>query len=616
MLWRGDGKGGFRDESAAFGLAGRRDTRVLAFDYDQEGDLDLATASDGGRIDLLRNALSGPLEAVGERALPSVAVGAVRALRSSDVDRDGDPDLVVLHERGVLVLDNLRQGRFVDRTAEHGLAKTTGGAAMAIADLDDDGWPDLVIAGPGLTVLRNRRGVFEPWKVTGDLPAATRAFDSVLALDADNDGRLDLAASGAEGLVVLTQPSPGVFLRASVGPIPGRRVGARRRRPRPRRRPRSGRVRRRPVCSASTTPGGNQNHWLDVRLQASPRATTRSTSSAAGAAVEVRAGDAYQFREADGGIVHFGLGEIDAADLLRVTWTNGVPQNRIAPKRDQLIVEEQVLKGSCPFLYAETGHGIEFVTDLLWGAPLGMPVAEGVWAGWDLSELVRVDGAAAVRGVWDLRITEELWEAAFFDLAKLWVVDHPADVEVASSLRVLPGTTIDERVLAAADVRAVAAAWDGRGRDVTSRVARRDEVYADGYQRGSAQGVAAEPWSFTFDLGAAPAAAVRLLLEGWIFPADASLNLAVAQRREPLAETRLEMETADGWRPLLERMGDPPGKTKLMMIDTPPLPAGVRRLRIVTSKWLHWDRVAWTTAPRDDEPRVVAKLAPATAVLR
>ena len=332
--------------------------------------------------------------------------------------------------------------------------------------------------------------------------------------------------------------------------------------------------------------------------------------------MEVKAGDAYQFREADGGIVHFGLGEIDAADLLRVTWTNGVPQNRIAPKCDQLIVEEQVLKGSCPFLYTETGHGIEFVTDLLWGAPLGMPVAEGVWAGWDLSELVRVDGAAAVRGVWDLRITEELWEAAFFDLAKLWVVDHPADVEVASSLRVLPGETIDERVLAAAEVRPVAAAWDGRARDVTSRVARRDDVYADGYVQGSAQGVAAEPWSFTFDLGEAPAAAVRLLLEGWIFPADASLNLAVAQRREPLAETRLEMETADGWHPLVERMGDPPGKTKLMMIDTPPLPAGVRRLRIVTSKWLHWDRVAWTTAPRDDQPRVVAKLAPATAVLR
>jgi hypothetical protein len=206
------------------------------------------------------------------------------------------------------------------------------------------------------------------------------------------------------------------------------------------------------------------------------------------------------------------------------------------------------------------------------------------------------------------------------------VVDHPASVEVASSLRVLPGETIEERVLAAAEVRPVAAAWDGRGRDVTSRVAQRDEVYADGYRRGNAQGVAAEPWTFTFDLGAAPAGPVRLVLEGWIFPADASLNLAVAQRVDALAragasggalaETRLEMETADGWRTLVARMGDPAGKTKTLMIDTPSLPAGVRRLRIVTSKWLHWDRVAWTTAARDDEPRLVAKLTPATAELR
>ena len=167
-------------------------------------------------------------------------------------------------------------------------------------------------------------------------------------------------------------------------------------------------------------------------------------------------------------------------------------------------------------------------------------------------------------------------------------------------------------MLAAADVRPVVSALDGHGRDVTSRVAARDEVYADGYERGGAQGVAARPWTFTFDLGAAPAAPVRLLLEGWIFPADASLNLALAQRAEPFAATRLEMETADGWRPLLAPMGDPPGKTKLMMIDTPPLPAGVHPAAHRTSKWLHWDRIAWTTAARDDQPRVMAKLAPAT----
>ena len=262
-----------------------------------------------------------------------------------------------------------------------------------------------------------------------------------------------------------------------------------------------------------------------MRLQALTQGNDKNNFFGLGAAVEVKAGDAYQFREADGGVVHFGLGEIAAPDLLRVVWTNGVPQNRLAPKRDQLVVEEQVLKGSCPFLYVETGDGVEFVTDLLWGAPLGMPVAEGVWAGWDPAELVRVDGAAVVRGVYDLRITEELWEAAFFDLAKLWVVDHPArrrgGVEPARAAR---RDTSTERVLAAAEVTA---GRGGVGRPRARRhrrawrVATRSTPTAT--QRGSAQGVAAEPWTFTFDLGEAPGGA----------GAPAARRLDLPRRREP-----------------------------------------------------------------------------------
>ena len=41
-----------------------------------------------------------------------------------------------------------------------------------------------------------------------------------------------------------------------------------------------------------------------------------------------------------------------------------------------------------------------------------------------------------------------------------------------------------------------------------------------------------------------------------------------------------------------------------------------RRLRIVSSLWLAWDRIRWTTAAADDAPIVRGKLAPATAALR
>ncbi|HUO86097.1 MAG TPA: hypothetical protein VM617_01795, partial [Thermoanaerobaculia bacterium] len=217
-----------------------------------------------------------------------------------------------------------------------------------------------------------------------------------------------------------------------------------------------------------------------------------------------------------------------------------------------------------------------------------------------------------------LRVTEELWEAAFFDHLRLWVVDHPADVEVASSLRILPGQQVEDRVLASRELRPVAAAWDGRGHDATAAVAARDEVYADGWRPSRYQGIAAEPWALTFDLGAAPAGPVRLHLDGWIFPSDASLNVAVSQRPDGLAPVppRLEVETAEGWQPLMAQMGFPAGKTKTMVVDTPPLPPGASKLRIVTGQWLGWDRVAWTTAPDDAAARVVAKLDPQRADLR
>jgi hypothetical protein len=193
---------------------------------------------------------------------------------------------------------------------------------------------------------------------------------------------------------------------------------------------------------------------------------------------------------------------------------------------------------------------------------------------------------------------------------------------VASSLRVVEGAKPDDpvhldRVLGSAGVRAIATAWDGQGRDVTERVRARDDVYADGYTPSPYQGVAQAPWSLTFDLGEAPGRPVRLLLDGWVFPADASLNLAVAQRRDlPWVTTRLAIETAAGWQVLMDPMGFPPGKTKTMVIDTPPLPPGVRKLRIETSRWLHWDRIAWTTEPRDERLEVRARLEPTSAELR
>ena len=585
-----------------------------AFDFDIEGDLDLAVG--GGPLaglELLRNNLAGPLEAVGANALPDTAIAGVRDLAVSDLDRDGDLDLVVAHANGLTWLDNLRQGELKDRTKAAGLPTGEAYEAIASADLDNDGWPDLIAAGKGLRLLHNRGGRFEEWELGSGLKTSA-TFTSIEALDIDNDGRLDLATAGPGGLTVVQQ----VDDRLRFVPIEDAPSGAA------------------ALASADLdgdgdldlvtagegglyrliNDGGNRNGWLTVRLRGLTKGNSKNNSLGLGSTVEIRNGNAYQFREVTSDVLHLGLGEQPTADVLRVVWTNGVPQNRLAVARRQAIVEEQLLKGSCPFLYVWNGEEIEFVTDLLWGAPIGMPVAPGVWAGADAAELVRVDGAAVRDGFYDLRVTEELWEAAFFDHVALWVVDHPAEVEVATNLKVIPGEVIEDRVLATRSLKPVAAAWDAAGREVTDLVARRDEVYADGWHRSPYQGVASELWTFTLDLGEAPAAPIRLVLEGWIFPADASLNLALAQRTDLSGmPPRLEVETADGWQTLIPMMGFPAGKTKPMVVDTPPLPEDARRLRIVSGQWLSWDRIAWSSEPDDDDARVVAVLAPRTAEL-
>jgi len=616
-FWKGKGDGSF--EQAEVGLGDALGAAAAVLDFDLEGDLDLVVAG-GEKSDLYRNALPGPLEAIGKQALPAQLLGGARGLVASDLDRDGDPDLAVAHAKGIAWIDNLRQGKLADRTASGGLGQTAPAAAVASADLDNDGFPDLIAAsaaGQGLALWHNRRGRFEPWRPAG-LP--TGSLVAVLAFDADNDGRLDLAAAGPGGITLLAQRRAQGRLVFRPFALEGARGAT-------------------ALAAADLdadgdldlvaagssglhrleNQGGNRNHWLAVRLRGLSQGSGKNNLHGLSATLELRAGSAYQFREVTGQVTHLGLGQRRQADLLRVVWTNGVPQNRIQPRGDQRVVEEQVLKGSCPFLYAWDGERFAFVTDLLWNAPMGLPVAEGKWVPADPEELVRVDGARADGGVYRLRVTEELWEAAFFDVTRLWVVDHPAEVEVASSLRVVPGSGEKgpDRVLASRGLRPVVEAWDGTGAEVTDRVRERDEVYAAGYPPGPYQGVAREPWTFTFDLGEAPGRPVRLHLDGWIFPADASLNLASSQRRDlAYVPPRLEVETAAGWEVLAPAIGHPAGKTKTLIVDTPPLPPGARRLRIVSTLWLAWDQIAWTTTTVDDEPVVRARLLPVSADLR
>ena len=55
----------------------------------------------------------------------------------------------------------------------------------------------------------------------------------------------------------------------------------------------------------------------------------RSNVFGLGSLVELKVGRRYQAQVVSGQITHFGLGDQQQPDVVRVLWTNGIPQNNI-----------------------------------------------------------------------------------------------------------------------------------------------------------------------------------------------------------------------------------------------------------------------------------------------
>ena len=357
-LWIRDASG-FRKTSIAAG------ERIIPFDVDADGDLDLYVSGPAGDH-LLRNNLDGTFTDVTEAAgLPKGV--ASRAAVAADFDRDGDIDLLVAPAGGGFALyDNLRGGRLARRDA--GLPGRGNVRAAAAGDLDGDGRLDLVWAGDGgaFFALNRGDGTFLEPKPLG-------RGDSPLLFDYDNDGFLDV-------LLVSATEASALWRNDGDGPL---RAGGGRRRCRPRVAAEAVDfdgdgdldlvfVTPRGSAVLLSNDGGNANGWIDVALEGLPTGSAKVNRFGYGSEVEARSEDLYVYRVASRPVTRLGLGDRRRADVLRVVWTNGVPQNALDPRVRAVLREVQQLKGSCPFLYAFDGGQWRFVTDVLGRAPAGL----------------------------------------------------------------------------------------------------------------------------------------------------------------------------------------------------------------------------------------------------
>jgi hypothetical protein len=249
-LFRNNGDGTFTDVSAESGIGAHAGKGMAAIgaDFDGDGLLDLFVTNDRAFAFLFRNLGGGRFaESAFEAGVAAPADGnppSGMGVDAQDYDNDGRPDLLytALRDETFPLYRNTGKG-FDEATASSRIAVLTrqmAGWGVAFADLDNDGWKDIVAApsdalspsgGKGAAAkeppawFRNLgNGKFEAgpgW--VGFEPAMYRGL---VAADMDDDGCVDvvLTALNAEARVLRNPCTPGRnWLKVDAG-VGGARV--------------------------------------------------------------------------------------------------------------------------------------------------------------------------------------------------------------------------------------------------------------------------------------------------------------------------------------------------------------------------------------------------------
>jgi hypothetical protein len=558
-LLRNNGNGTFADQTDAAGLlVGLAQTRDVVFaDFDGDHDTDLFVGNFESPSRLFANARLGSFAEGGSFSppIPGGSGAGVRAVAEGDFNRDGQIDLLIGADGAAFYLySNDGHANFTGSPIR--LADQHTASRIAVLDYNNDGWNDLLVkSGISLRLLAGT-GRNEFRDVTAQVGLGESLGDSSAAFVTDFAAG-DLDGDGDEDLVVHALDNGPVLLRNE---------------------------------------GGSRGRWLNVRLSGK-----KVNRSGYGSTVEIATGGHYQKQTYRKSWAHFGLGDLEGVDVVRVTWPNGVAQNVVNPSVCQMLTVEEHVKvsASCAFLYAYNGRGFELVNEILGIGPLGVPMAPGVYHQPDCTELTKVAGRqlAAKDGMYELRLTEELREITYADQITLRVVDHPADLEVIPNEFFTAPPFPEDKFFAVGDHRPPRSVVDDRGNDMRDLVLHQDAQYPT-FALTRYDGLA-EAHSLTLDLGDLTGAEqIILFLDGWIYWPESSVVMAIAQDpRFEISPLSVEVRDESGaWHTAIESVGLPTSKGLVV-----PVELGGRflsddyRVRLSTNLCVYFDRVFVST---------------------
>jgi len=310
-LYHNNGDGTFSDVSKQAGVDDSRKLFGLTAvwcDFNNDGHLDLFVANDGEPNYLYRNDGNGHFTDIALQAGVSVNLdGSEQAnmgVALGDYQHKGLFSLAITHfsEEYAALFRNDGALSFTDVSYESGIARGSTpyvGWGDAFFDLDNDGWPDLILANghvypqvdtkdigtkfrePKLLYLNQHDGRFRDIsKLAGPAMQIPQVSRGLAVGDLFNDGRLEIAIENLEGEPMILQPQ-----------------------------------------------GGPRNHWISFALEG-----TKTNRLALNTQVRATAGDLVQKDQVFSGgsylsqndlRIHFGLANHEKVDKLEIFWPSG-----------------------------------------------------------------------------------------------------------------------------------------------------------------------------------------------------------------------------------------------------------------------------------------------------
>ncbi len=560
--------GSFRPLAAEYGLTGTgtpsRSIVIADLDADRDADIFVINRQPPHAV-YINQRLWKYDKANGFDALISAGVTAAAA---ADVDADGSMEIYTLNAKGVLTRWQANKNNTWEGTPlskENGTPPAPGNPRLALADVDGDGVQDVLLSDsngwwagsftvPGGTALKTRFNI----------PASEKTAPTAWSLINSPRGP------------VLVGWSPG-------GP---------------------------PLLRA---PGSGRYSFASLQLsgRTDSKSQWRSNPSGIGTRVAVRVDSRWTvlstYRSDSGpgqGLqpINVGLGGATRIDFAAMDWSDGVFQTELGLEAGKLhrINETQRQLSSCPVIFAWNGTTFAFVSDFLGVGGLGYAIGPGQYSEprpWENFMLPR-DLLQPRNGRLQVKLTEPMEEVAYMDAVRLNAYDLPPGWSMVLDERMgINGPAPTGLPRFYSNILLPVEVLNDRNEDVTAVVTTNDLNAApvgelDHRFIGRLERDHVLTLRFAQPLDSFPGQP-HLLADGWVEYPYSQTSFAAWQAGADYRAPTLEILRPDGkWVVLLEQFGYPAGMPRQMSVPLPPLPKGVRQIRISTNQEIYWDRLA------------------------